>query len=312
MPDRPRIAESEHEVKTCPTCDGAGEVDTGRREHDTGGTITAKCHRCDGTGRVPAGRLIGTLIVALLMLLGAAPAVHAAPATAEQTVAVFGDSVSTGAWLCPSWTPGVPCVDESKSWVGLLAAKHPDLTFRNYAAGGMALHQTDTWEQQLLGRIKSTAAAWKTAGEPVPATVIVAIGTNDVMGHTLEAPPWSGQALYYSEWAATNVHAFLKSIGVKRILWNTVYPWAAAAPSNAHPGYVLPQWVAPLMWRTSSFNNWLTAMYGADVINTGWTLMDWQCWCMGDTSKMVDGFHPNAIGHANVAWAFDRTVKLEP
>lgn len=35
----------------CPACNGFGEVDTGRREYDTGGVITAKCLRCNGTGK---------------------------------------------------------------------------------------------------------------------------------------------------------------------------------------------------------------------------------------------------------------------
>lgn len=34
----------------CPTCDGQGELETGRRESETGYPVTIPCARCDGNG----------------------------------------------------------------------------------------------------------------------------------------------------------------------------------------------------------------------------------------------------------------------
>ena len=40
-------------IRTCPSCGGSGDIETGGREHDTGYPFTAACGACNGEGKLP-------------------------------------------------------------------------------------------------------------------------------------------------------------------------------------------------------------------------------------------------------------------
>lgn len=241
-------------------------------------------------------RLLAAIVIAVLIVLAGG----SAQASDKTNLWVFGDSIAAGGWLA----------DPSQGWVGDLAASLPNTEVTNYSVPGMAFHECCTTKAVILDAVKAAFTKARAENLLMPDVVMVAAGTNDVIGHELGAPAWSGKNLYYSEYAATLVAAYLRAQGVTRILWNTIYPFAASNPTPPYPGYVLASWVPSLMDRLTSFNIWLTAMYGSSVINSEWVLVDWSCWCRGSSRWFLDGFHPNEAGHAQLAWAIQRSAGL--
>lgn len=226
--------------------------------------------------------------------------VTAAPTAAAATVAptprqvwVFGDSISVGAWI----------PDTSKAWPYLVAQRAVPLgiNVRDFGVGGANLHLPDGRSGPLLIDILRN----RFAGEgTVPDVVVLAIGTNDMLNHNLDVPGWSSDSVVASEYAAIDVENYLRGKGVKRIVWNTVYPFARHDDPGISGAAIPWYWVPPLQDRTDHFNTWLYAMWGGDIVNTNGTLLDWTSPAQGDARYFLDGFHPTTEGHARIAASF--------
>lgn len=174
------------------------------------------------------------------------------------------------------------------------------MTVRNLGVGGAVYHRAGGTNATLLDIVKARFASEGT----VPDVVILAGGTNDMVTHDLESPTYYSSSLTSSMYAAIDVDSFLKGSGVKRVVWNTVYPFSVGSviPSN---------WVPPLQGRVAAWNSWMAAMWGGDVVDTNLTLTDWQVPWRGDAGYYVDGIHPTGQGHARIAAVFPVSV-LKP
>lgn len=248
-------------------------------------------------------RLLAAFLAVFTLLFLAVPSAQAATAatptlTRAKTVCVYGDSIGAGGWLTQNGQK------TSDGWVQQLerAAATQGIRIINLSVGGMALHSPSGTNRTFLPWIKTTIANGQC---PRGSVIIMAAGTNDMLIHSDSAAAYDATNLFYSKYAATQVQAYLLSQGMKRIIWNQVYPFAMHMPDGRGWGYVYPGWVPLLASRVNNFNGWLSAAYGANVLKTNWVLQDWSCWCKGDARYFIDGVHPNAAGHARIAWAFD-------
>lgn len=214
------------------------------------------------------------------------------PPTTRQ-VWVFGDSISVGAWI----------PDTSKAWPYLVAqrAVPSGINVRDFGVGGANLHLPDGKTGPILLDILRN----RFAGEgTIPDVVVLAIGTNDMLNHNLDDPGWSSTSVVASEYAAIDVENYLRGKGVKRIVWNTVYPFARHDTAGISGAAIPWYWVPPLQDRTNHFNTWLSAMWGGDIVDTNLTLLDWTAPGQGDARYFLDGFHPTTEGHARIAASF--------
>jgi lysophospholipase L1-like esterase len=214
-----------------------------------------------------------------------------APPTRE--VWVFGDSISVGAWI----------PDTAKAWPYLVAQRAVPwgVNVRDFGVGGANLHLPDGKTGPILLDILRN----RFAGEGnIPDVVVLAIGTNDMLNHNLEDPGWSSTSVVASEYAAIDVENYLRSKGVKRIVWNTVYPFARHDTAGISGAAIPWYWLPPLQDRTNHFNTWLSAMWGGDIVDTNLTLLDWTAPGQGDARYFLDGFHPTTEGHGRIAASF--------
>lgn len=228
-----------------------------------------------------------------LASVGVLGSVSKASATTARTVWVFGDSIPGGGWLA----------NPQDGWVFVLqrSAAAQGITVTDYSVGGMALHHSGS-SNIALPHIQDT---FTRQGTVVPDTVIVSLGTNDCTTHALEAPAGSAQDPFYTINAALDVDNYLRSKGVKRVVWNTVYPFAFHLPTTFNPAGTPADWVTPLNQRADYINGWLNAMWAGEgrVLNTNPTLRDWPEVTHGASKYFLDGMHPTAEGHARIAAA---------
>lgn len=228
------------------------------------------------------------------------PTTTASAPAAARTVWVFGDSISNAGWIS----------DPKLGWVSLVAQKAAaqGIVVKNFSDGGTPYHRVNpTGHPPVINTMIDRFASEGT----VPDVVVIALGTNDVISHTLSVPAWYPSSLVSSMYAAIAVQQYLKSKGVKRIIWNTVYPWARH-DQPAFNGASIPwYWLPELYQRTSYFNGWLYAMWGGDVVDTYMILTDWEHPEQGDARYFIDGFHPTIQGHARIAASFPMSA-LQP
>jgi lysophospholipase L1-like esterase len=227
-----------------------------------------------------------------LVLAGAVANASKASAltSTTQTVWVFGDSIAKGGWLA----------DPQQGWSFVLqrAAAAQGITVTDYSVGGIAMHHPGS-TNLALPWIQSVFTQQGT----VPDTAIVSLGTNDCSCHQLDAPKGSPQDLFYTINAALNVDSYLKSKGVKRVVWNTVYPFGMHAPTWFNTSGTPAGWVPLLNGRADYINGWLNAMWAGQgrILNTNSALRDWPAVAKGADKYFLDGMHPTTEGHARIA-----------
>jgi len=187
---------------------------------------------------------------------------HQAPRTgAGPAVWVFGDSICAGLNLTPA-----------QAWPALVAAR-AHVTMVNWCRPGYAF-------SGYLGNVSDELASAYVSGLPVPATVIVAAGTNDFPIH-------DSSSIIASEFAAIAVRDSLIQHGAHRVLFASVIPRG--------DGYEMQR---------QQWNLWLALQYPADFeqvdfyfnpVNAALFVRDYQ----------PDRLHPNAAGAKLIADTFD-------
>lgn len=205
-------------------------------------------------------------------LAPAAPGQHAvgpAPVTSTRSgtgtvVWVFGDSICAGQNLPPA-----------QAWPARLAVR-ANVTMVNWCRPGYAFNG-------YLGNVSDELAAAYASGQPVPSTVIVAAGSNDLkLIH-------DGEPIYSVEKAALAVRTSLLAHGAKRVLFVAVIPRG--------DGYEDQR---------GQFNLWMAISFGADYEAVDFFLNP-PSGSLFAKYYQVDRLHPNAVGAQLIADTFDAT-----
>jgi lysophospholipase L1-like esterase len=186
------------------------------------------------------------------------PAV-AKPRTAVSTVWVFGDSICAGQNLPPA-----------QSWPARLAVR-ANVTMVNWCRSGYAFNG-------YLGNVSDELAAAYASGQPVPHTVIVAAGSNDLkLIH-------DGEPINSVEQAALAVRTSLLAHGAQRVLFVAVIPRGDGYESQRQ-----------------DLNLWMAISFGADYEQVDFFLNppNWAKY------YQADRLHPNAVGSQLLADSFD-------
>lgn len=200
-------------------------------------------------------------------LAPAVPGTHAVgrvPATSTRTgtgpaVWVFGDSICAGQNLPPA-----------QAWPARLAVR-ANVTMVNWCRPGYAFNG-------YLGNVSDELTAAYASGQPVPSTVIVAAGSNDLkLIH-------DGESIYSVEKAALAVRASLLAHGAKRVLFVAVIPRGDGYESQRQ-----------------DLNLWEAISFGADYEQVDFFLNppNWAKY------YQTDRLHPNAVGSQLLADSFD-------
>lgn len=194
------------------------------------------------------------------------PALGRAPITSVRTGAgtvvwVFGDSICSG--------QGLPA---AQAWPARLATR-ANVTMVNWCRPGYAY-------SGYLGNVSDELTAAYASGQPVPPTVIVAAGSNDLGIH-------DSDTILATEYAALAVHDSLIQHGAGRVLFAAVIP-----RGDGHEAL------------RQQFNMWMAIAFGTDYaqidyfynpVNAALFARDYQ----------ADKLHPNATGAQLLADTFD-------
>lgn len=184
------------------------------------------------------------------------------PATAR-AVAVFGDSIATG--------QGLPT---GASWVAKVAARD-NLAVTNWARPGYAY-------SGYLGNVSDELDTAYASGLPVPATVIVQAGTNDLGIH-------DAQNLIASEYAALAVRDSLMQHGAQRVIFCSIIP-----RGDGHEAL------------RQQFNMWMTLTFGNDFAQVDYFFNPVNA-ALFAADYQPDRLHPNVAGSQLIADTFTAT-----
>jgi lysophospholipase L1-like esterase len=190
--------------------------------------------------------------------------VVAKPRAAISTAWVFGDSICAGQNLTPA-----------QAWPARLAVR-ANVTMVNWCRPGYAFNG-------YLGNVSDELAAAYASGQPVPHTVIVAAGSNDLkLIH-------DGEPINSVKQAALAARASLLAHGAQRVLFAAVIPRG--------DGYETQR---------QDLNLWMAISFGTDYEQVDFFLNPPS---EANYTKYYqsDRLHPNAVGSQLIADTFDTT-----
>lgn len=186
------------------------------------------------------------------------------PRTPTSTVWVFGDSICAGQNL-----------PAAQAWPARLAVR-ANVTMVNWCRPGYAFNG-------YLGNVSDELAAAYASGQPVPHTVIVAAGSNDLkLIH-------DGEPINSVEQAALAVRTSLLAHGATRVLFAAVIPRG--------DGYETQR---------QQLNLWEAISFGADYEQVDYFLNP-PSESNFTTYYQPDRLHPNAVGSQLMADTFNTT-----
>lgn len=177
---------------------------------------------------------------------------------------VFGDSICSG--------QGLPA---AQAWPARLAVR-ANVTMVNWCRPGYAF-------SGYLGNVSDELTAAYASGQPVPATVIVAAGSNDLGIHDTNT-------ILASELAALAVRDSLTQHGATRVLFAAVIP-----RGDGHEAL------------RQQFNLWQAVAFGADYAQVDFFFNPVNA-ALFARYYQADHLHPNTVGAQLIADTFDLTT----